>query len=139
LRNSLSIHISPNFHSFRRFYQASATLLAELRHQFDLRLRVGAITLGRRGCVVVDFHVGRYWTIDILTENSPPTPTGAGDFWHAVWIYHREIERLGEPHSAVAATQTVAAAIGLPPDAFRLRVREFPLPRRIKRVACAPR
>lgn len=109
---------------------AAAALLFELGNSHALSLQVGAVTLGRHGCAIVDFRASCGYAVEIhASEDEVATPSGAGDFWNAAWIYYREIERLAEPHAAVAATKAVAAGIGVPDGALHVRVRDTKLAR----------
>ena len=86
-------------------------LVVLLRERRRLACRVVAITLGRPGCVVVAGAARRGFAIGIHAQADqalPATPTGAGDFWHAMWIWEREVNGLEEPLAAAAATRTVA-------------------------------
>jgi hypothetical protein len=107
----------------------AAQLLIQLHEQRNLGCAVAAITLGRRGGVVVEWPERRAWAIEIQVPGGvAATPSKAGDHWNAAWIVEREINRLAEPFAAEAATRTVASAIVPDPAAVQIRVREIHLP-----------
>ena len=114
----------------------TARLLIQLHERRGLGCQVASITLGRRGCVVVEWPERRAWAIEIhVAGGVAATPNKAGDHWNAAWIVDRELNGLVEPFAAEAATRTVANAIVSDPDAVEIRAREIRLAQpRVHRV-----
>jgi sugar/nucleoside kinase (ribokinase family) len=109
------------------------TLLAETRRSTVLRCSIAAVTLGRHGCVVVDFGSGRAYEVKIVVFDGcgVATRSGAGDMWHAEWVFNRELCRLPEPTASVKATRAVAQELGLRADQFAITVAPVDIPRAV--------
>jgi hypothetical protein len=91
--------------------------LTELRSRGLISCRVAAVTLGKAGCVVVDFALNQAHAVQLMPKPQfqvAPTPCGAGDHWHAEWVFQREVEGLRDPMAATRATEIVAREVGMP-------------------------
>jgi hypothetical protein len=78
-------------------------------------------TLGRGGCLVVDFQREENYHHRVQLTNGHAgvaTRNGAGDRWLAEYMYCREVEQLGDPTASYNATGRVAVWLGLKPNEF---------------------
>lgn len=106
-----------------------AGVLIQLVDRDAIGCRMVAVTRGRHGSVTVDLERRLGFSIEIeLSGNGVQTRNGAGDLWHAAWIFYRVLLGAGEPEASIKATQHVAERLGLPPSGYGLPVRDFRLP-----------
>jgi sugar/nucleoside kinase (ribokinase family) len=79
------------------------------------------VTLGKRGCIVVDWRRNSEERIDLEYREEVATKNGAGDRFLGAWVFFR-VAWLSPPKAAVQATLKAAAFHDLTDDQYVLNI-----------------